>query len=179
MASFRQMIHGVNAQIRKKGMQFSKTLPDRETAELWARYQEDLIMEMDAFNPPKSELITLGDAFRMKIEEVSKDSTPKTIADYKTTMNHMEEHLEKPLSAFTYDFFMDLLKNWEGSKVMRGGCKDKPNHKNMKPPSPHTILRRFAYTASVFQFMVEKGIDVDNNAQKVTTYVRQKIKELE
>lgn len=167
MGTIRESNGRFNVQIRKKGNFFSKSFSDKETALLYAKYKEDLIDEMVAFDVPKDEMITLRQAFAIKMKDLEeKGSERKSIIDLTTNINLLDESLDLPLSKLDYNFWVELLDKW---KSLHGKNRS-------EKISIYTILRRFAIMAAVYSKLIEMGVNVNNDPQKITTMIRQTIK---
>ena len=59
--------------IRKKDQDVSKTFSNKEDAELYSKLKEDLIDQIENFNPSPEELLTLDSAIDMKVEDAEKN----------------------------------------------------------------------------------------------------------
>jgi len=176
MATIRENNGRFSVLVRKRGQSHGATFDTREMAELWGQYKEEIIHNMEMFKPPEKEMILLKDAFDLKIAEMTKENKDKrSIADYHATLNLMSEYQNKEISFFDYNFYQDLMEKWKNLKIFHGG-----NHKDInresKLPSIKTLIRRFAILSAIYQFLREKGVDIENHPQKITTFLRQQDK---
>lgn len=163
------------ANIRKKSVNITQTFKRKEDAELWVIYKEDLIEQINAFDPPLQEIITLQDAIELKI----KDAIEKGVVELEN-FKHLPIIFEKfcslNLNKILYDdllaYFDELMK----IPVRQGGSKNDKSSGSIRLPSIHTTFRKFGYLSTVFQLVKEQGVNIDNPALKVCQFIRPKLK---
>ncbi len=161
--------------IRKKGKEMSATFSDKITAETWARYQEDLIDNMENFNVPPEGLVTLLQCFELKIKSLKEKQTDgKTFSDFNVVIKDFKEIMNTPLNELTSDMIRNISKDMLGSIVKRGGSSN-PNSGVLSQCSPSTVLRKLRLIASVLSFMIENGANIKNVAQTVVNQVKMSI----
>lgn len=180
MASIRERHGRYHVSIRKKNKNLHASFGDRETAELWGKYKEDLIEEITAFQPSIKEMILLKDALEMKINQLEeKEAATSSINDYKNLSLLLKNYENESIDLFSYEFCISLYERWKKTPIFSKGGDLKSNKREKKLPSYHTVLRRMVLLGSVFSFLIEKGVNVENNAQKVVSWARKndKVKE--
>lgn len=160
--------------IRRKGKTMSAHFSDYETALLWGKYKENLIDEIVFFNTPANEIILLGDALDLKLQEIIKEE--KERKDFITIRKTFEEFLDRPVSELTYDVLFNKFNDMRNSTVIRGGNRDNQTGV-VVIQAMATILRKFRVLSSVINHLVSLGINVDNNAIKITNYITTKMKD--
>lgn len=166
--------------IRKKGIVVSQTFSNRETAELWERYKEDLINEQAAFDPANDELITVQDAIQMKKQRMQAEGKGvRDINDVAFSENFISEILDKSISYLTYDFLLEKANNMLSSVIKRGGNKKNINSGRRVISSPSTVLRKFRVLSSIISNLIDKGVKIENHALKICAWLRTKIDEKE
>lgn len=175
MATIREVNGKFRAQIRRKEKQMSSYFSNKEMAEIWVRYHEDLIDNMENFNVPPENIITLHQCFEMKIEELKqKNVHKKTFEDYDNCLIEFKEIMDCPLGEITSDMIRNISKEMLGSVVRRGGSA-KSDTGSFRACSPSTVLRKLRIISSVFSFMIEKGANITNVAQIVCNQVKMSI----
>lgn len=163
------------ASIRKKDKKLFSIFSSRDLAEIWIRYHEDLIDNMENFNVPAENIITLEQCFELKIEDLKqKNVQKKTLEDFDNCLIEFKEIMNCPLGEITSDMIRDISKEMLGSVVRRGGSA-KYNTGSLRVCSPATVLRKLRIIASVFSFMIEKGANITNVAQIVCNQVKMSI----
>jgi len=175
MANIRKNTSGsYTAYIRKKNINLTDSFKNKEDAELWVDYKEDLIDLISSFDPPLQEMITLQDAIEVKIKDVI-EKGKKDIYDFKVLIECFSKFCPCSLSEITYEILLSYFDEMMKTPIRRGGCKDDKTTGNLKLPSIHTTFRKFGYLSTVFQMMKEKGVNVDNHALKVCQFMRSKL----
>jgi len=172
MASISKQGERFRVQIRTKNVQLSASFSDLHTAELWARYKENMIQEMEDFSVPNQELICLKDAIEMKISEMEKNYKKLTsISDLLGCLSCFNEFLDKPISYLTYNILLDKCKEMSKTIVTKGGC---PNSEkgSKRIQSPMTILKKMRCLSSVFGTMIEKGFLKTNPVLEVLQHLK-------
>ncbi len=163
--------------IRSKGIEIGKTFSSKQDAELWAKYKEDLIDQIDAFDPPLKEMITLQDAIEMRIEiQIKNEVSKKDISDYKTLIKVFEKFCPKKMSDIKYNDLVDHFNFLLTHPVTRGGTGKNDGTGHTRLPSFMTIFRKYAYLSTVYQMLIKDGVDIENIALKVVQYMRHKAK---
>ncbi len=176
MASFHKRGNSIKTVIRKKNVQIIKSFNDMETAKLWAKYKEDLIDEMDAFEVPKNELIILKDALNMFYHKMeSKNYDKKMQQDLRNLTKHYNNFLDFPLKKISYDILLEHSLEMLNSKVKRGTqLQGKGIEKDI---SFRTVRNRISNLGIVYSFLIDNGIDVENVTIRVKAYLLNKFKE--
>lgn len=163
------------AHIRKKEMDISQTFKNKKDAELWVIYKEDLIDQIEAFDPPLQQMITLQDAIELKIKD-SIDKNIKDIGDFNILFKVFEKFCPKKLNQITYEDLLAHFDEMMNTPIRHGGNRNDANTGHMKLPSIHTTFRKFGYLSTVFQMMRELGVNIDNPVLKVCQFIRPKLK---
>lgn len=178
MASFRTRTSGsarTTVDIRKKNYKISKTFSDEETAHLFAKYKEDVISDMEAFEAPESEVITLDSAIEWKISKMQEDGRdPKSIADVKNVRKDFYDWIDLPLSSLTYEKLLEKANEMLKSPVRRGG---NPNNNTGKLgiQSPVTVKKKFANLSCIISEMNKGGLNIENHAFRLLGFLQQTI----
>lgn len=160
-------------EIRKKGTQIYKTFYSREDAELYDTYKTNLIQNMENFEVPIQDRVTLAQLYELKEKQISE---PRAVAELRTSLEKINECIKKHtfINELTYEDWEECLKNLENTKVYVGAEK-KINERN---PSLSTLRRYLANTSSVISYANSLGIPVKNHALTVIqTHLNKKIKE--
>lgn len=161
--------------IRRKNIEISSTFSNLQTAEIWAKYKEELIDNIEAFDPPLKEIITLKDAIELKIRD-AEEKGKKDIGDFKILLECFNKFLDIEIGKITY---IDLLEYFElmmQTPITRGGIKNDPTTGLKKIPSIHTTFRKFSYLSTVFELIKSKGVEIENVALKLCQYMRPRLK---
>lgn len=165
MAFIRKRKDKYVCEIRKKGKEMYATFHDEETAKAWGEYKERLIDELEAFNPPEEELITLYDAIDMKIasmDELSHRSKQDVILLKETFADILQFNMKQISFDWLYEFFTTLMER----NIRKGGGKDGKTGV-FKKPERATVVRKFRILSTVYGFLIEKGVNIENMALKV------------
>lgn len=158
--------------IRRKGIEIFKSFKTEEDAKLYAFYKERLIDNMEQFDVPLSERITLSEILDLKIG---------SIAEYdKRTLNDMEMAFKKckrflPNKKYYHQFTEQEWRScaeqifsedsWKGSKS------------NTLKISPVTLRRIFANISAAISHCQSLGITLDNLPLKIIqTFITPMIK---
>ena len=164
-------------QIRKKDINLYRTFQKESDAKLWAAYKEECIDLIEAFDPPLNEIITLQDAIELKIRKMQdENSNRKEINDYKILCKIFNKFCPLPINEITYS---DLLKHFQellDIPISHGGTGKNDGTGVKKLPSFQTIFRKFAYLSTVYQNLINDGVELENVALKAAQYYRQKNK---
>lgn len=160
--------------VRVKGYSDYASFKDENTAQLWGEYKEDLFNKMANFNPPPKELISVHDAFDMKIESLERDGKDsKHIKDYRFLKDLLRRFWELPISKLDKETIQCIFDEWKSKKVVKGGMQtsDYISEKG-KTPSKRTLLKRISMLGSVFNMLQEQNIFVDNHAESIIKHYR-------
>jgi hypothetical protein len=180
MASIAERNGKYTVDIRKKGIDLFQTFEKKSDAELWAAYKEEMIDLIDAFDPPLNEMITLQDAIELKIRRVEeKNANKKEINDYKMLQKSFEKFCPKYINEIKYT---DLLKQFVElikTPVYQGGTGKNDGTGIKKMPAFLTIFRKFSYLSTVFQMLINDGVEIENVAIKICQYARSKKNEFD
>jgi hypothetical protein len=172
MASITKDKNSYKVRIRRKDLNLFSHFKNKYDALLWAAYKEDLIDQIIAFDPPLKDMVTLQDAIELKIQNADYKSK-KYLYDYKGLLTYFDKFKEKNLSEISYQ---DLLSHFDtllNIPIRRGGNSDDNGIKKL--PEPNTILKKYAYLSTVYQLMIEKGMEIENIPIKIVKFMRPKI----
>lgn len=161
--------------IRRKDIEISSTFSNKEQAEIWSKYKEDLIDSIDSFDPPLKEMITLKDAIELKIRD-AEYKNKKDIADFKILIEFFDKFINMEIGKITYDDLMKYFDEKMNTPITRGGIKNDPTTGLKKLPSMHTTFRKFAYLSTVFELMKTQGVNIQNVALDVCKFLRPQLK---
>lgn len=159
--------YGESFQVRmrtKENKQISKTFKDYETAYIWSKYKETVTKERIDFDADPNDQYTILDVMLAKYGEESRE--------FKESMDYFIGIANTFLGSLTYENMLEHSKYLLSKKVKRGGSK-KNDSGTEKLPEPMTVLRKFAYLSAAISFMQKNGVNLDNNAAKVVTYLRE------
>lgn len=158
--------------VRRKNIQVYATFSDRETAELWGKYKEDIYEEIENFSPPPEELFTLGNAVDLKAKDLKENGAAiKTIQDTLNIKKDFSPLVDKPLSDISLEDYSKHCERMLNTIVKRGGNKEKG-----KPvqQSWATVYKKFRYLSIIYSFMQEKGIKITNHPQAILRELEKK-----
>lgn len=134
-----------------------KGFKDKETAELYAWYKENLIKEMKNFEVPMQEMVTLRDGFELKIKLAEGEGkTPKYIRDCKADFSHILTYMDEDiyLKDITPEMIEELCEKLANSVVFKGGSQYniKLGKRTGKPVqiSGKTLYRRMLTLSTIF-----------------------------
>ena len=170
MASIRFRDGKYRVQIRKRNIELSRTFDDLETAELWSKYKENLIDEMDAFEAPKEEMITLLDAIEMKLKS-NTSTDKKSIQDIQNIKVHFSKFLTMDMNSIKFEDLKEHGIEMFKTDIRVGGSRDNENTGVIRKPSSVTVTKRFAYLSTVYSNLIAMGINIENVALRVKTYL--------
>jgi len=122
-----------------------------------------LLKERFDFNARPDDMYTIIDVMEAKYGAESRE--------YGETMDYFQELCATPLASLGYNELMAHAKKLLATPVYRGGQKGVGSG-TKKLPEPMTVLRKFAYLSSAINFMVKKGIPLENHCLKVVAYLR-------
>ena len=149
-------------QIRKRGIDISRTFRNKDDAELYANYKERLIDLMSNFEVPLGDRVTLVNLLELK----SKGETDRrTISEFNSCKNRFLEAFGKDrfMNSISYDEWVEVAKKLFNSDVYRGAM----NEKNKRKMSPETLRRIFALISSCISHANKMGIELENIPLKV------------
>lgn len=161
--------------IRKKNYQAHASFADRETAEIWGRYKEEIYDEMPAFAPPLSEMFTVREAILLKAKKLKDDQcNKKTIQDTENLQKYFSDICDLPLGNVTMDHLSKICEKMLNSIVVRGGYqgKGKPSQQSIA-----TVHRKFRYLSVVFSLMQDEGVKISNYPLQILRELEKKMKE--
>lgn len=162
MASIRCRNGKWYVQVRKKGQILCATFSDRETAELWGKYKEDIIDEIGYFDFKYENTITLNEAIDLKIKDLeSKDTDKRSVNDVKSLKDSFSEFSDTPLVNIKSEDIVTKTNVMLDSIIRRGGSK-KSNSGKIVVQSPRTVLKKLAVLGSVFSFIIKNGAAIQN-----------------
>jgi DNA repair protein RadC len=145
MASIEQRGSRFRVTIRKKGITINKTFSSAESAELFAKYKEDLIDEIEAFDPPLKDMITLHQAIDLKLDIMRKElRDARSISDIEYIKNWFSEFLDKSVSELSYEVLMAKALEMLNGTVFRGGnIMNGKGHDREKIQSSKHCIKQF------------------------------------
>lgn len=174
MATITKKGNSFHVAIRKKNYQASATFGDRETAELWAKYKEEIYNEMPAFDPPLEEMFTLSDAIELKVKKLKEnDANKKTIQDTMNLQIAFEQIIDIPICEITLDHLSKICERMLNSIVQRGGYQGKGKAVQQSVPTVH---RKFRYLSVVFSLMQEQGLKITNHPLQILRKLEEKMR---
>lgn len=157
-------------QIRKKNQEISKSFSQKEDAELYAKWKEDLIDQIDNFSPSPEELLTLDSAIDMKVKDAEEKGLDfRTITSLKGLKVHFADELHRSLNELSYDFLLSKAKVFMQTEVKHGGCYSTGG--NLKMPSVKTVSNRFRYLSTVIGFANMNGFSFQNHSLAILNYL--------
>ncbi len=175
MGSIKVINKRYHARIRKKGKTLYQAFDDRETAELWMKFKENLIDEMDAFDFQAEKTITLKEAIDLKSLEFTKNNVDKkSFSDLAIILKEFSEWSNTPLNEITEDMLMDKLNLMKDRCVFRGGKQDGKSGVKVIQSSA-TLLRKFRMVAAIYSHLIQNGAKISNPAQHVVNRIKMSI----
>tara|TARA_R110000868_G_scaffold287225_2_gene547628 strand:+ start:825 stop:1385 length:561 start_codon:yes stop_codon:yes gene_type:complete len=170
-------IFSYKLQIRKPNHpEIFKTFNTREDAEIYAFYKERLIDNMENFEVPIEQRITLKQVFELKIQD-SKELAKRSVLDMENAFNLIHDLLD--YNRFVYNI---TLEDWEKTaKSMYDldvfmGAKTEAGKRKM---SPLTLRRNFACASAAFSTAIGKGFKIENHPLKILqTFINPMLKDL-
>lgn len=165
-----------NVMIRKKVngtlTNISKTFMVKEDAELFIFYKERLMTNMDNFEIPLEQRVTLNDLFDLKQRESSFGD--RSDSDFIVCRERCLRFLKKHnfVSELSFEDWKECLHNMSKMEVYKGSKSEK----NKRIISIASLRRIFAVVSSVYSHAISKGIPVENHPLKVVqTCINNKI----
>lgn len=148
--------------IRRKGLEICKTFKTEEDAKLYAFYKEKLIDNMEAFEIPLKDRISLNEILDLKLRTIQ-DYDKRTINDlmfsFKRCLRWLPE--KKYYQDFTEEDWLNCAKNLYSEDSWRG------SKSNLLKISPVTLRRIFAMISSTVSHCQSLGIALDNLPLKI------------
>jgi hypothetical protein len=167
LATIRERKGRFGVKISRNRITICQTFSTLETAKLWAAYKEDLLDEMEAFNPPKQEMITLEDAINFKIDNAIKDGlSTRSVTDIKNLKIDFNAFLQKYMHEISYDDLIAHCKKMSKIQVKFGGSVGNEKSGKYSMPSPITIINKLKRLSTVYSNLNENNVDIDNIALK-------------
>lgn len=150
--------------IRKKGIEIYKTFSNEEDAILYSKYKERLIQNMENFDIPLNERITLDQLFELKIKTVN-DSDRRALCEYNNCLNRFKAIFNKKIFVhlISYEEWLESSKALFDTDIYRGGKTESCKRKM----SISSLRRYFATASSVFSYAISQGINLENHPLKV------------
>lgn len=156
--------------IRKKGIDICKSFSKKEDAELFSKYKESLIDNMDAFEKDIKDTITLSSIFMMKLQSIDPNSK-RTFNDIKNAHKTFSDFFcdKQFASEITFEDWKDFAIQLYGKDVYRGS----KHGGNVRKISLETLRKLFAYASAAFSFAQSQGIEIENHPLRVIqTFIR-------
>jgi len=167
LATIRERKGRFGVKISRNRITICQTFSTLETAKLWAAYKEDLLDEMDAFNPPKQQMITLEDAINFKIDNAIKDGlNTRSITDIRNLKVDFSTFLQRFMHEITYDDLINHCKKISKIQVKLGGSAVNEKSGKYSMPSPITIVNKLKRLSTVYSNLNENNVDIENIALK-------------
>ena len=158
--------------IRKKGIEIMKSFSNEEDAKLYIFYKERLIENMNHFDVPLQDRVTLEQLFELK-KKACAGYDRRTLNELDNVFNRVNSFLgeNKFFHQISYDEWFSIAKSVYDMDIFRG------SKKNIIKMSPLTFRRYFATLSSVVSHAVSLGIAIENHPLKVLqTYITPLIK---
>lgn len=148
--------------IRKKGFEIYKTFSNEEDAKLYIFYKERLIDNMNNFDVPLKDRVTLEQLFELK-KKACEGYDKRTLNELDNVFNRVKSFISenKFFHEISYDQWLSIAKSVYEMDVFRG------SKTNIIKMSPITLRRYFATLSSVISHAVSLGIAVENYPLKV------------
>jgi hypothetical protein len=156
--------------IRKKGIEICKSFSNKEDAELYTKWKENLIDLMDNFEVKISQTLTLEALFDMKLESIDKKNK-RTLDDISNVKRITLENF--PNKIFVSDISFEDWKNHAMSLYDRDVYVGAKSGRNIRKISLETLRKHFAYCSASFSHAMSLGIELDNHPLRVIqTFIR-------
>lgn len=148
--------------IRRKGVEIQKTFKLKEDAELYGFYKDRLIDNMENFEVPIDQRISLKQIMELKLELVKEKRARDEI---ESAFERMYPILPKHNFAheITYNDWLNAIKKLHEIPVYQGVKKEKTK----RMPSISSIRRWIANLSSAFSYAISLGINIENHPMKV------------
>lgn len=153
-----------SVEIRKRGIDITKTFSKKEDAELYCKWKENLIELMDNFDVDISQTITIEELFNMKLSSVGEGNkrTYNDINNVKTTILSCLSD-KKFASDMSFDDWKNLAKSLYDKDVYRGA----KSGNNIRKISLETLRKFFAYCSASYSHAQTLGIELENHPLRV------------
>lgn len=180
MASIRKFIQkdgtvSFTADVRINKTSFKKSFSIEEDAKLYAFYKERLIKNMEAFDVPLKNRVTLRQVYELRMKNGNfQDSRTKN--SFMGSFNKISDYIDPDrfLSDIPLEEWIGASKKLYSSDVFMG-AKTENGKRRM---SLATLRNIFAYISSMISHAQSEGLDIENNALKVMQmYITPMIKE--
>lgn len=150
------------ALIRRKGFEICKTFKTEEDAKLYAFYKERLIDNMEHFDVPLKERITLEEILDLKLRAI-KEYDKRTQNDMEMSFKRCKRYLpeKKYYHEFTEKDWLSCAKNLYSEDSWRG------SKENLLKISPVTLRRILANVSSAISHCQKLGVDLENLPLKI------------
>jgi hypothetical protein len=151
-----------NVMIRKKDVEISRTFKTEEDANLYIFYKERLIDNMENFEVPLAERVTIDQLFDIKRKE-SINLDRRTINDIDLVCNRVKACLPEKrfYHEYTFSDWVECAKKLYNTDSWRG------SRENIIKIAPKTLKRMFGVLSSVISCAIDKGIELENHPLKV------------
>ncbi len=156
--------------IRKKGFpEISQTFETEEDANLFIKYKEDFFDQISSFEPSPKELITIGMAIDLKIQEQeSKNASQKTIESIRLLKFIFSDVIDESIHDITEKRWLDIAMKLLSRKILSG--------KKDRTISFRTVFNRFNTLSTIFSYLISLNyIDV-NPVHPIVQMLRNKEK---
>lgn len=160
--------------IRKKGINIYKTFHKKEDAELYVFYKERLIDNIENFEVPLGQMVTLDQIFELKISSIS-ISNKREINDYENCKKRLKESFSGKVfyKDISLDDWRNAAKSLLATEVYRGAKTE--NGKRLM--SPVTLKKIYYQASSVVSYVKSQGIVIDNHPLTILqTYINPMLK---
>lgn len=164
-------------QIRRKGIDISKTFHSKEDAEVYEFYKNRLLDNMAAFEIDIKDTVTIQQVVELKVASIPM-ITPKNTCEFKNCLQELNAYIPKTtvFSTTTYEQWLAAAKKILATPVRHGGRSNQPKTKAM---SLNTLRRHMANLSSSVSHAISQGIAIDNHPLKVIqVFVAPKLKAL-
>ena len=173
MATIEERAGKFRVQLRKKGIEIYKTFSNIEDAELFCSWKEDIIDQMEVFDPDMKDLITLENAIDLKVKTLKETGkNQRTIDDVLRMKGYFSYMLNKSICEITYDYLLKKAQEMMITQIKHGGVQGKEGTGTMKLPSRSTILSRFNVLGGVYSNLISDGVNIENVPYKVLSYLK-------
>lgn len=143
--------------IRKKGIDIYRTFHTEEDAKLFEFYKERLITNMNNFDIPLRQRVTIGQLFELKENSMAEGRSKYDIGLCKQRcVSHFQERFVVDISL---DDWRNFCKNLLNTDVFRGGKTERGKRKM----SFGTVRKIFANISSCISYARNLGIEVENH----------------
>jgi len=150
--------------IKRKGVEIHKSFSKKEDAELYVKWKESLIDNIDNFEVPLAHTIPIESIFEMKLESIA-DTNKRTYNDIKNVKQTLFELIDskKFASDMSFDDWKNLAKQLYDKDVYRGA----KSGNNVRKISLETLRKFFAYCSASYSYAQAQGIELENHPLRV------------